>query len=558
MSVDVLIRGARVIDGSGNPWYHGDVALQGGRIAAILPPGKGNAATAGDVVDAEGMVVCPGFIDIQSHSIMPLMIDPRCLSKITQGVTTEIMGEAWTPAPAGGRVDHEVFRWGQHENLRPWRDRVKTWTRFRHWLEAMSDRGVTPNVGSFLGGGTLRAYAKGMEEGPATDEEMETMRRVMRDAMEDGAFGVAYALIYPPDAFVSTSELIEVCKVVSEYGGIYITHMRSEADEFLEALEETLEIGRRAPLPVEIYHLKVSGKANWPKMTEAIARIDRARAAGQDVTADMYPYPAAGTGLSSIFPPWLAAEGRFYENLRDPDVRARIKTEVLNPSGGWEALGTLAGPDGTFPLGLNKPEHQQFIGKSLAEIASLHGKDWIETAADLLVAEEQRIGSVYFMMSEDNLRLQLRQPWIKISTDAGGIDPAWATSMGPTHPRSYGTYTRVLGRYVRDEGEVTLEDAVRKMSSAVAQRLGIRDRGLIQPGCYADVLVFDPEIVADRATFEESHQLSIGIRDVWVNGTRVLANGEHTGATPGRVLHGPGWSPPNVPAPDLGAASSLK
>jgi dihydroorotase/N-acyl-D-amino-acid deacylase len=255
----------------------------------------------------------------------------------------------------------------------------------------------------------------------------------------------------------------------------------------------------------------------------------------------MYPYLAGGTGLSSVFPPWLAADGKFYENLRDPEIRARARDEVLNPTGGWEALGSLAGPDGIFPLELYQPAHQAMVGKSLAEIANEQGKDWIETAADLLVAEEQRIGTIYFMMSEDNLRLQLQQPWIKISTDAGGVDPSWAEAMGPSHPRSYGTYPRVLGRYVRDEGVISLEDAVRKMTSAVTQRLGIRDRGLLQPGCFADVVVFDPDTVADLATFEQPHQLSTGVRDVWVNGKRVLQDGRHTGATPGAVLRGPGW-----------------
>lgn len=555
MSADVLIRGARLVDGSGNPWRYADVVLVGDRVAEVVPPGARNAASAREVIDAEGMVVCPGFIDLQSHSIMPLMIDPRCVSKLTQGVTTEIMGEAWTPAPAGGKADHEIFPWEQHEALHRWQARVQGWTRFRHWLEAMSDEGVTPNIGSFLGGGTLRAYARGLEEGPSTDDELALMRRITREAMEDGAFGVAYALIYPPDAFVDTPELIEVCRVVSEYRGIYITHMRSEANEFLEALDETLEIGERARVPVEIYHLKVSGPANWPKMVDAISRINGARARGQDVTADMYPYLAGGTGLSSIFPPWLAADGKFYESLRDPETRARVREEVLHPGGGWEALGTLAGPEGVFPLELNRPEHRQFVGKSLAEIAQLQGKAWIETAADLLVAEEQRIGTVYFMMSEDNLRLQLRQPWMKISTDAGGLDPAWAQALGPTHPRAYGTYPRVLGKYVREEGVITLEDAVRKMTWAVSQRLGIGDRGLLQPGFYADVVLFDPATVVDRATFEESHVVSTGIRDVWVNGVRVIANGDHTGATPGRVLRGPGWSPPaaNVRAPPAGA-----
>ncbi len=541
--MDVLIRGGRVVDGTGNPWVYGDVALRGDRIMAIAPPGSLEAARAGEVVDASGMVVCPGFIDIQSHSIAPLMLDARCLSKITQGVTTEIMGEKWTPAPAGGRTDEDNTLDFLHasEELAPWEERARSWTRFSDWFDAMMDRGVSPNIGSYLGGGTVRAYVKGMDAGPATPAELEEMRQLVRAAMEDGAFGVAYALIYPPDAFAGTDEIVGVCEAVAEYGGTYITHMRSEADEFLEALEETLEIGRRARLPVEIYHLKVSGTKNWPKMAEAIDRINAARAQGQDVTSDMYPYLAGGTGLASIFPPSLSAEGKFFDNLRNPETRGRAKQEVLNPSGDWEALGTLAGPEGVYPLGLQKPENRDYLGKSLAEIAVLRGQDWIDAAIDLLLSEEQRIGTVYFMMSEENLKLQFQQPWIKISTDAGGIDPAWAAQHGPTHPRSYGTYPRVLGKYVREEGVLPLEDAIRKMSSSVAARLSIRDRGLLREGYLADVVVFDAETVGDRATFEQPHQLSTGIRDVWVNGTRVLRAGEHTGATPGRVVRGPGW-----------------
>jgi len=541
--MDVLIRGGRVVDGTGNPWVYGDVALRGDRIMAIAPPGSLEAARAGEVVDASGMVVCPGFIDIQSHSIAPLMLDARCLSKITQGVTTEIMGEKWTPAPAGGRTDEDNTLDFLHasEELAPWEERARSWTRFSDWFDAMMDRGVSPNIGSYLGGGTVRAYVKGMDAGPATPAELEEMRQLVRAAMEDGAFGVAYALIYPPDAFAGTDEIVGVCEAVAEYGGTYITHMRSEADEFLEALEETLEIGRRARLPVEIYHLKVSGTKNWPKMAEAIDRINAARAQGQDVTSDVYPYLAGGTGLASIFPPSLSAEGKFFDNLRNPETRGRAKQEVLNPSGKWEALGTLAGPEGVYPLGLQKPENRDYLGKSLAEIAVLRGQDWIDAAIDLLLSEEQRIGTVYFMMSEENLKLQFQQPWIKISTDAGGIDPAWAAQHGPTHPRSYGTYPRVLGKYVREEGVLPLEDAIRKMSSSVAARLSIRDRGLLREGYLADVVVFDAETVGDRATFEQPHQLSTGIRDVWVNGTRVLRAGEHTGATPGRVVRGPGW-----------------
>jgi len=542
--MDVLIRGGRVVDGAGNPWTYGDVALSGDRIMAIAPPGSLDAASAGEVVDASGMVVCPGFIDIQSHSIAPLMLDARCLSKITQGVTTEIMGEKWTPAPAGGRTaeDNTLDFLRSYEELAPWEERARSWTRFSDWFDAMMERGVSPNIGSYLGGGTVRAYVKGMDSGPATPAELEEMRQLVRAAMEDGAFGVAYALIYPPDAFAGTDEVVGVCEAVAEYGGTYITHMRSEAEEFLEALDETLEIGRRAHLPVEIYHLKVSGTSNWPKMAEAIDRINAARAQGQDVTADMYPYLAGGTGLASIFPPSLSAEGKFFDNLRNLETRGRAKQEVLNPSGEWEAMGTLAGPEGIYPLGLQKPENREYLGKSLAEIGAMRGQDWIDAATDLLLSEEQRIGTVYFMMSEENLKRQLQLPWIKISTDAGGIDPVWAAQHGPTHPRSYGTYPRVLGKYVREEGVLTLEEAIRKMSSSVAARLSIRDRGLLREGYLADVVVFDAETVGDRATFEDPHQLSTGIRDVWINGTRVLSDGEHTAATPGRVVRGPGWT----------------
>lgn len=542
-NIDVLIRGARVVDGTGNPWFYADVALADDRVAAMAPPGSLDAATAGELVDATDMVVCPGFIDIQSHSIVPLMMDGRCLSKITQGVTTEVMGEKWTPAPAGGRTaeDDSLIAFDEVPELTEWAEKARGWNRFSDWLDAMIDRGISPNIGSFLGGGTVRAYAKGMDEGPATAHELDTMRRIMGGAMEDGAFGVAYALIYPPDAFVGTDELVEVCRVVGEHGGVYITHMRSEADQFLEALDETLDIGRRANVSVEIYHLKVSGQENWPKMAEAIARINRAREEGQDVTLDMYPYVAGGTGLSSVFPPTLAAEGKFYDNLRDPEIRARVKQEVLNPSPGWEAMGKLATPEGIYPLELNKPEHREYIGKSLAEIATMRNQDWVEAAADLLVAEEQRVGTVYFLMNEENVVRQLQEPWIKISTDAGGLDPAWAEAHGPSHPRAYGTYPRVLGKYVREEGILSWEDAIRKMSSAVAARLSLWDRGLLREGYLADVVVFDPHTVSDLATFEQPHQISIGIRDVWVNGARVLRDGAHTGAFPGRIVRGPGY-----------------
>ena len=539
---DLLIRGGRIIDGTGNPWIYGDLVVSGDRVEAVRPPGSVNPDNVAEVIDARGMIVCPGFIDIQSHSIMPLMRDNRCLSKITQGVTTEIMGEAWTPAPFGGKIDDPIAGL-LIDNLPEWRERALGWSRFRDWLEAMIDHGVSPNVGSFLGGGTLRRYAKGMAMGPANADELDTMRRVMAESMEDGAFGVSYALIYPPDAFVDTDEIVEVCKVVAEHHGVYITHVRSEAAGLIEGIEEALEIGRRSGAPVEIYHLKAAGRANWHKMEQVIEMIDEARAEGLDVTADMYPYTANGTGLTSVLPPWAEADGKLFENLTDPEMRAKIKAEAMNPSGDWEAMAEWAGPEGVMPVGFERDENRQYAGMRLTEIQEARGDaDWVETAFELLLSERQRISTIYFSMSEENLAEQLRQPWNKVSTDAGGLDPEWAEAMGPTHPRAYGTYTRVLGKYVREEGVLTWEDAIRKMTSAVADRLSLRDRGVLRAGAYADVVIFDPETVTDNATFDQPHQLSTGVRDVWVNGARVVSDGEHTGATPGRIVDGPGRS----------------
>jgi N-acyl-D-aspartate/D-glutamate deacylase len=538
-SIDVLIRGAKIVDGSGNPWFYGDVAIAGERIAEIAPPGSIPSESAREVVEASGMVVCPGFIDIQSHSIVPLMVDGRCLSKITQGVTTEIMGEAWTPAPIGGR-NLDDLRHTPFADLNEWREKATGWTRFRYWLEAMVKEGVSPNVGSFLGGGTLRQYGRGMDMGPSSLQELDTMRQVMAEAMEDGAFGVSYALIYPPDSYAGTDEIVEICKVVARYGGVYITHLRSEADTLLEALEEAIEIGERSGAAVEVYHLKAIGKRNWHKMPAVIARINEARATGLDITADQYPYVGSGTGLTSVFPPWAHEGGKFYENLRDPEMRARIREAALNPTSDWEPMADLCTPEGVMPVGFEQPQNKQYAGKRLTEIAAMRNQHWVDAALDLLLDEGQRISTIYFTITEDNMAPQLQQPWNKISTDAGGLDPAWAKPHGPSHPRAYGTYTRVLGKYVREDKALTLEDAVRKMSGAVADRLGLRERGTLRSGCFADVVIFDPETVSDCATFEDPHQLSVGIRDVWVNGRRVLQDGEHTGAKPGQFVTGPG------------------
>ena len=336
--IDVLIRGARVVDGTGNPWYYGDVAISGDRVLDVTPPNQVDDALVGEVVEAAGMVVCPGFIDIQSHSIVPLMIDGRCLSKIVQGVTTEIMGEGWTPAPFGGKIRDPLPSNAFVDRLPGWADEIRTWTRFRDWLESMARRGVSPNIGSFLGGGTLREFAKGMEMGLASPTELDEMRMVMAEAMEDGAFGVSYALIYPPDGFAGTAEIIEVCKVVAERRGVYITHIRSEAEELLNALDEAIQIGRSSGAPVEIYHLKAAGKQNWHRMEAAVAKINAARADGTDITADMYPYIASGTGLSAVLPPWASAGDGLYKNLRDAEMRSKIRRELERPSGDWEAM----------------------------------------------------------------------------------------------------------------------------------------------------------------------------------------------------------------------------
>jgi N-acyl-D-aspartate/D-glutamate deacylase len=539
----VLIRHARLVDGTGDPWTFGDLVLAGGRVHDLRPPGSVSPGRVREVVEGEGLVAAPGFIDIQSHSIVPLMVDGRCLSKLLQGVTTEVMGEAWTPGPVGGQIEQALRHTPFAERIPTWFERSREWRRFGDWLRALIDQGVSPNVGSFLGGGTLREYVRGMAMGPFTPEELALARGVTEDAMRDGAFGVSFALIYPPDTFVTTDELVAICQVVSEQGGLYITHIRSESDRLEPAIAEAIEIGRRAALPVEIYHLKASGTRNWPRMPRVIEAIEQARAAGVDVTADMYPYVAAGTGLTALLPPWVAADGKLYENLEDPTSRARVREEVLHPSGDWESHADLAGPEAVVPIGFERPENREYAGKPLTTIAAERGEEWVDTALDLLVAERQRIGTMYFLMSEENLVQQLRLPWIKISTDAGGFDPAWAAEAGPVHPRAYGTYPRVLGRYVREQGVLPLEDAIRKMSGAVAARLGLRDRGLLVRGYRADVVLFDPATIIDNATFDDPHRPATGVRDVWVNGQRVVAGGAHTGATPGQWVQGAGVAP---------------
>ncbi len=542
-SYDIIIANGRVIDGTGNPWFLADIGIRGDRIAAIVPAGLLREATTTTRIDASGKVVAPGFIDIQGQSVLPLTIgDGRVASKVSQGVTTEILGEGSTPAPMNTAMIGLLAaqRRTQGDSLAARTFGTFTGPHgFGRWLDAMERHGISVNVGSFLGAATVRVYAKGYAEGPATAAELDTMRLVTANAMRDGAFGVASALIYPPGRYASTDELIEVARAMAPLGGVYITHMRSEADQYLEAIDEAVRIGRDGGVPVEIYHLKAGGVRNWPKATLAVAKIDSARRAGQDVAADMYPYTAGGTSLSACTPPWATEGDRLLERLRDPATRARIVAEMQSPSTTWENLCALATPAGIMTAGFDAPALTKYEGKRLSEIAIDMQRDWANTIVELLLATEARVGMLVFMMSEPNIEMQLRQPWMKIGTDADGSDPDSATTL--THPRAYGTYPRILGYYVRERGVLTLEDAIRKMTSAVAGRLSIHDRGVLRKGLYADVVIFDPATVIDKATYTQPHQHSVGIETVIVNGVRVWHGGRHTGAKPGRALRGPAF-----------------
>ncbi len=535
---DVVISGGRIVDGTGNAWFYGDVGIRGDRIATVTGAGMLAGAPARERVQlSREMVVAPGFIDIQGHSLSLLLLgDNRIVGKVTQGVTTEILGEGETPAPIT-RFAADSLSARDTAAAALWRSFAEP-RGFDNYLRAMESRRPSINVGSFVGAGTIREFGMGERMGAASGAALDSMRAAVARAMEDGAFGMASALIYPPNNFASTEELIAEARVMAPYRGVYITHMRSEADRLLEAIDEAIRIGVEGGVPVEIFHLKAAGQRNWPKMAQAIAKIDSARRAGVDIQANMYPYAAGGTGLTACLPPSVSADGKLFDNLRDTTMRRRVRAEVERDSGEWENMCVLATPQGVLIARLTKPENQQWTGKRLSEIAAGTGKDYLDTAMDLILSENSRVETLYFLMSEENVRTQLKLPWMKFGTDAGGPDPA--NVRGMLHPRSYGTYPRILGRYVRDEGVLSLEDAVRKMSSAVAVRLMIRDRGELKTGNYADVVVFDPRTIIDKATFEQPLQLSTGVAHVWVNGVRVLQDGVHTGARPGRVVRGPG------------------
>lgn len=535
---DVIVENGRIVDGSGNPWFAGDLAIKGDRIAAITIAGGLRHASARERLDARNRVVAPGFIDIQSHSWDAfLWRDGRVVSKVTQGVTSEILGEATTPAPSNAKV--EALE--EMERMAPRRAVLQRAFRGTHgfgaWLSAMERNGISVNAGSYLGATTARAYVMGQSPGAPDAMQLDTMRAVVASAMRDGAFGLSTALIYPPGSYAGTGELVEMAKAMAPFQGGYITHMRSEDDSLYEAMDEAFRIGREGGVRVDIYHLKASNRRNWGKAAGMVARIDSARAAGLDVAATMYPYPFSGNNLGECFPDWAAADGKLFDNLRNAETRARILREMTDMNGA--PLCQLEGPSAYMIAGFEKPEHRQYEGKFLSDIATAMNRPWAEAVIELILAEGHDLSKINFTMSEENVRMQLKSPWVSIGTDAGGMDPDSAT--GIVHPRAYGSYPRILGRYVREQKLLTLEDAVRRMSSAVASRLALRDRGSLHVGMYADVIVFDPATIIDLATPEQPHQLSRGVEQVWVNGVRVLRDGRHTNAKPGRTLRGPGW-----------------
>ncbi len=532
---DVLIKNAMIYDGDGEAPYRGRIAINADTIAAVgdIGPAKGKIE-----IDARGMAVSPGFINMLSWATETLIMDGRSLSDIKQGVTLEVFGEGWSMGPL-----NETMKQQAKERQGDFKYDIE-WTTLREYLEFLQEKGISPNVASFVGATTVRINVLGYEDRPPTASEMEQMRQLVREAMEDGALGVGSALIYAPGFYAETDELIELAKVAAEYDGMYVSHMRSEGNRLLEAVDELITIAREAGIRAEIYHLKAAGQANWNKLAKVIEKVEAARNEGLPITADMYCYTAGATGLSATMPPWVQEGGfdAWKRRLQDPAIRKKVIREMRTPTDEWENLLLMAGgAENVLLVGFKTDSLKYLTGKSLAEVAKMRGTSPEETAIDLVIQDDSRVEAVYFIMSEENIRRKIQTPWVSFCSDAGSLAPEGLFLKYNPHPRAYGNFARLLGRYVRDEKLIPLEEAIRRLTSFPAENLRIQKRGRLKPGYYADVVIFDPERIQDRATYEKPHQLAVGVEHVFVNGVQVLKNGEHTGATPGRVVYGPGF-----------------
>ena len=531
-----LLRNGTIYDGAGSDPTTADILISGDRIAAV---GDLRDQSAARTIDLDGLAVAPGFINMLSWATESLIEDGRSMSDIKQGVTLEVMGEGTSMGPLS-------------DEMKQARDSILStadinydieWTTLGEYLEYLERKGVATNVASFVGSATLRIHAAGYDDRAVTDSEMAQMKRLLHQAMREGAMGMSAALIYPPATYQSTEELIELCRVVAEYDGMYITHLRSERARFMRALDELIHIMRETGVTGEIYHLKASGELNWQKMDEAINKVEAARAEGLALTADMYTYPYSGTGLASCIPSW-AHDGGFaamIERLKDPATRERIKAEMNQPGEDWENMFYDNGPDRIMLAGFAKKELRVYQGMTLREVMPERGTSATDTVIDLLIEDNSRIFTLYFSMSEDNLRKQVQLPWVSFCSDAGSIAPEGNFLSYHPHPRAYGSFARVIGKYVRDEALVTLPDALRRLSGFAADNLKLKDRGTIKAGYFADLAIFDPAKVQDHSVPGDPHQFSEGMAQVFVNGVQVLRDGEHTGKMPGRVVRGPGW-----------------
>jgi N-acyl-D-amino-acid deacylase len=532
---DILIRGGTLYDGSGKPPIKADVAIEGDRVVAV---GDLAFARGRREIDAAGLAVAPGFINMLSWSTESLIEDGHSQSEIRQGVTLEVMGEGMSMGPLTETMRAEMLaRQGDIHYPIPW-------TTLGEYLEFLERWGISTNVASFVGATTARIHELGFEDRAPTAEELARMQSLVRQGMEGGALGVASALIYAPGFYAETPELIALAKAAAPYGGAYISHLRSEGDRLLEAVDELLTIAREAGVPAQIYHLKAAGEANWGKLDAVIQKVEAARAAGLAITADMYLYPAGATGLDAAMPPWVQEGGfeAWRERLEDPEIRERVRREMAAPAEDWENLLLAAGSaERVLLVSFKNDALKPLTGKTLAEVAAMRGKSVEETAMDLVVEDGSRVGTVYFLMSEDNIRRQVQLPWVSFDSDEASQKPEGVFLKSNPHPRAYGNFARLLGRYVRDEKLIPLEEAIRRLTAFPAETLKLNRRGRLAPGYFADVVVFDPATIQDHATFAEPHQFATGVVHVLVNGVPVLQDGEHNGATHGRVVRGPGW-----------------